>query len=35
LLAKEGNDLAHYATSALQTVGMAQYDKIRKILNEL
>lgn len=35
LLAKNGNDLAHYATSALQTVGMAQYDKIRKILNEL
>jgi hypothetical protein len=32
LLAKDGNDLAHYATSALQTVGMAQYNKITNII---
>lgn len=35
LLAKDGNDLAHYATSALQTVGMAQYNKITNILADL
>tara|TARA_B100000768_G_C11248571_1_gene362955 strand:- start:444 stop:1289 length:846 start_codon:yes stop_codon:yes gene_type:complete len=35
LLAKDGNDLAHYATSALQTVGMAQYNKITNILVDL
>ena len=31
LLAKDGTDLAHYAKSALETVGLAQYDKIIEI----
>jgi len=31
LLAKEGKDLAHYAETALATVGLAQYDKITEL----
>lgn len=31
LLAKEGKDLAHYADNALETVGLAQYEKITEL----
>jgi len=31
LLAKDGTDLAHYARSALETVGLAQYNRIIQI----
>ena len=33
LLAKEGTDLAHYAKSGLEIVGMEQYEKISELFN--
>ena len=34
LLAKDGEDLAHYAKTALETVGLAQYNRIIKIIHK-
>jgi len=35
LLAKDGKDLAHYAKSALETVGLSQYNRIIDIYHNI